>query len=111
MRAGTGCLPERDVTWDPFSVPSCLGRILLSATGIPAEVEHFCSYKRFIPGDRDEIMLTCNTEIRNTAGNSRNSEPHNMKMAAKKSASIVLNQDLPPKKAKALGLKMNISTI
>ena len=55
-----------------FFVPSRLGGISLSATGIPAEAGRFSSYKRFIPGDRDEIMLTCNIEIRNTAGNSRN---------------------------------------
>ena len=62
---------SRSVYTKPGRSSSRLGGISLSATGISAEAGRFSSYKRFIPGDRDEIMLTCNIEIRKTAGNSR----------------------------------------
>ena len=38
-----------------FFLPSRLGGISLSATGIPAQAERFLSYKRFIPPDRGNV--------------------------------------------------------
>ena len=38
-----------------FFIPSCLGGISLSATGIPAQAGRFLSYKRFILPDRGNV--------------------------------------------------------
>ena len=73
MGAGTGHLPGREITRDPgmyvsiifiafrlheagtFFVPSRLGGISLSATGISAQAGRFLSYKCFIPPDRGNV--------------------------------------------------------
>ena len=41
-----------------FFVPSRLGGILLSATGIPPQAGRFLSYKCFIPPDRDKLNFS-----------------------------------------------------